>query len=78
MRFSRGLMIHFVRGRGLWLLLAGVLICPDSMRAQSGQTVTVDQATMQALLKRIDRLEARVQQLEMAQRQTAPQLAKTD
>jgi len=77
MRCSRGLLIHFVRGRVLWFLLAGVLISP-SMRAQSGPTVTVDQATMQALLKRIDRLEARVQQLEMAQRQATPQTAKAE
>ena len=72
MGFSRGLLIHFVRGRGLWLLLAAVLVSPNVMRAQSGQTVTVDQATMQALLKRIDELEARVQKLEASQRQVLP------
>ena len=76
MGFSRGWLIYLVRGRVLWLLLVGVLISPNSMRAQSGQTVTLDQATMQALLKRIDQLEARVQQLEMAQHQRAPEFAK--
>src|SRR5579864_1344996 len=67
MGFSKGLPICGVRGRVLWLALAGVLVSPNLMRAQSGQTVTVDQATMQALLKRIDQLESRVQQLESAQ-----------
>jgi len=67
MGFCRGLLIHSVRGRVLSLALAGFLISPNLMRAQSGQTVTVDQATMQALLKRIDQLESRVQQLEAAQ-----------
>jgi hypothetical protein len=51
----------------LCLALAGVLVGPNVMQAQSGQTVNVDQATMQALLTRIDQLEARVQQLEAAQ-----------
>jgi hypothetical protein len=79
MGFSRGLLIHIVRGRGLWFVLAGVLICPKLLRAESGETVTVDQATMQALLKRIDQLEARVQQLEAAQHPAAtPELAKAD
>jgi len=72
MGFSRGLLIHSVRRRVLWLALAGILISPNLMQAQSGQTVTVDQATMQALLKRIDQLEARVQQLEAAQHPAAP------
>ena len=67
MGFCRGLLIHSVRGRVLSLALAGFLISPNLMRAQSGQMVTVDQATMQALLKRIDQLESRVQQLEAAQ-----------
>jgi hypothetical protein len=48
------------------------------MRAQSGQTVTVDQAAMQALLKRIDQLEARVQQLESAQHRSTPESSKTE
>src|SRR3974390_2720707 len=79
MGFSRGLLIHFVRGRLLWFVLAGVLISPKLMRAESGETVTVDQATMQALLKRIDQLEARVEQLEAAQHPAAaPELAKAD
>jgi hypothetical protein len=67
MGFSRGLLIHFVRGRVRWLLLAGLLMSPGLIRAQSGAPVTMDQATMQALLHRIDQLEARVRQLEAAQ-----------
>ncbi len=78
MGFSRGFLIHYVRGRALWLALAGFLISPNLMRAQSGQTVTVDQAAMQALLKRIDQLEARVQQLEAAQHPAAPETAKVE
>ena len=72
MGFCRGLFIHLVRRRVLWLLLAAVLISPNWIRAQSGQTVTVDQATMLALLKRIDQLEARVEKLEASQRQALP------
>ena len=72
MRFPSGLLIHFVRRRLMPLAVAGVLIQPGVTRAQSGQTVTLDQATMQSLLKRIDQLEARVQQLEAAQHQAAP------
>jgi ribosomal protein L12E/L44/L45/RPP1/RPP2 len=67
MGFSKGLLVRGVRGRVLWLALAGMLVSPNLIWAQAGQTVTVDQATMQALLKRIDQLEARVQQLEAAQ-----------
>jgi hypothetical protein len=75
MGFSKGLLIRCVRGRVLWLALAGMLVSPNLMRAQSGQTVTVDQATMQALLKRIDQLESRVQQLEAAQHPGAAETA---
>ena len=71
MGFSKDLFVRRVRGRVLWLALAGVLASPNLLRAQSGQMVTVDQATMQALLKRIDQLEARVQQLELAQHPAA-------
>jgi ribosomal protein L12E/L44/L45/RPP1/RPP2 len=71
MGFCKGLLVRGVRGRVLWLALAGGLVSPILMQAQSGQTVTVDQATMQALLKRIDQLEARVQQLESAQHPAA-------
>jgi len=78
MGFCGGFLIDSVRGRVLWMALAGVLISPSLMRAQSGQTTTVDQATMQALLKRIDQLEARVQQLEAAQHPAASQLAKVE
>jgi hypothetical protein len=78
MRFSRGFLIHSVRGRLLRLALAGFLISPSLMWAQSGQTVTADRATMQALLKRIDQLEARVQQLEAAQHPGAPEPTNVD
>ena len=78
MGFSRGFLVDSVRGRVLWMALAGVLLSPSLMRAQSGQTVTVDQATMQTLLKRIDQLEARVQQLEAAQHPAASELAKVE
>jgi hypothetical protein len=59
-------------------MFALVLMKPSLLRAQSGQTVTVDQGTMQALLKRIDQLEARVQQLEAAQHPAAPESPKVD
>lgn len=72
MGFSRKLVVRSVQTRALWAMLAAVMISPSLMRAQSGATVTVDQATMQALLTRIDRLEARVQQLEAAQHAVAP------
>lgn len=75
MGFSRGLRRDSVRRRGLWLALALVLIGPSLLRAQSGQTVQVDQATMQSLLQRIDQLEARVRQLEAAQHPAAPVLS---
>jgi len=78
MGFSRGLLIHSVRGRVLWLALAGVMISPNLTQAQSGQTLTVDQATMQALLKRIDQLEARVRQLEAVQHPAAAETANVD
>ena len=78
MGFLRGLPIPRVRGCAQWLVFALVLMKPSLLRAQSGQTVTVDQATMQALLKRIDQLEARVQQLEAAQHPGAPESAKLD
>ena len=78
MGFLRSLSIPIVRGFLLWLMFALVLTKPSLLRAQSGQTVTVDQATMEALLKRIDRLEARVQQLEDAQHPAASEPAKVD
>lgn len=71
MGFSRGSFDN-VAGRVLWLALAVILSSPIAMLAQSGQTVTVDQATMQAMLKRLDQLEARVKQLEAAQHVSAP------
>jgi hypothetical protein len=78
MGFSRGLPILRVRGYALWLVFALVPMKPSLLRAQSGQTVTVDQVTIEALLKRIDQLEARVQQLEAAQHPGAPESAKVD
>jgi hypothetical protein len=78
MRFSRDLVVHSVPKQVLWVALATGLMSPSVMRAQSGPTVTVDQATMQALLKRIDQLEARVQQLEAAQHAAAPGSPKVD
>src|SRR5215475_13599266 len=75
MRFSRDLRTDGVRARALWLALVVALISPSMLRAQSGQTVTVDQATMQTLLQRIDQLEARVRQLEAAQHSAAPVLS---
>ena len=78
MGFLRSLPIPVVRGYALWLVFALVLMKPGLLRAQSGQTVTVDQATMQALLKRIDQLEARVQQLEAAQHPAASESPKVD
>jgi hypothetical protein len=54
----------------LVLLLLAMMLRPGSMFAQSGQAAVPDQQTLQALLQRIDQLEARVRQLEAAQRQT--------
>ena len=78
MYFSKELVVHSVQKRVLWVALAFVVISPNLTRAQSGQTVTVDQATMQSLLKRIDQLELRVQQLEAAQHTAAPETAKPE
>ena len=71
MGFSKG-FFRFVRIRACWLTLAGSLLSPIGLRAQSRQVVTVDQATMQALLTRLDQLEARVKQLESAQHAPMP------
>ena len=78
MGFSRDLLFLRAQQCVIWTALAGALISPTMMRAQSGQTVTVDQATMQRLLKRIDQLEARVQQLEAAQHHPAEVPAKLE
>lgn len=72
MEFSRDLRMDTVRVGALWLALAVILISPSMLRAQSGPTVTVDKATMQTLLQRIDQLEARVRQLEAAQHIAPP------
>ena len=78
MGFASGLFIGSVRRSLPRLALAVVVMVPTFMRAQSGQPVTVDQAAMQALLKRIDQLEARVQQLEAAQHRALPESAKAE
>ena len=75
MGFCRDSRMDTVRGRLLWLALAMILVCSSTVGAQSGQTVTVDQATMQTLLQRIDQLESRVRQLEAAHRPAAPVVA---
>jgi hypothetical protein len=63
-------------GRGLSVLaLLGLLVSPKLTRAQSGATATAEQQTLQALLQRIDQLEARVRQLEAAQRAADQHLA---
>lgn len=71
MGFSGKFRKDSVRGRLVWLAMATVLISSSLVWAQSGHTVTVDQATMQTLLQRIDQLEARVRQLESAQHPAA-------
>jgi hypothetical protein len=58
-------------GHLLLLPLLGMVVSPESVRAQSGPTATTDQQTLQALVQRIDQLEARVRQLEAAQHQPA-------
>ena len=59
-------------GRHLLLLpLLAMVASPQAVRAQSGQSATPDPQTLQALIQRIDQLEARVRQLEAAQRQSA-------
>ncbi len=55
--------------RPLLLPLLAMVVSPTAVRAQSGQTATPDQQTLQALAQRIDQLEARVRQLEAAQHQ---------
>lgn len=75
--FSRTEAVHR-QGRGsllryaLLLASVGLLAYAKPAMAQAGQTVTVDQKTLQALLDRIDRLETRVQQLESMQHLSAP------
>lgn len=78
MGFTRSLLVDSVLGRSLFLTAALILIGASFLPAQSGQTVTVDQAAMQALLKRVDQLEARVQQLEAAQHSSAPESGKVE
>jgi hypothetical protein len=75
MGFSRRFLNRAMRQRALSLVLLGVLMSASGVWAQSSQTVTVDQATMQALLQRMDQLEARVRQLEAAQHDPEPRNA---
>lgn len=62
------------------LLLLGVLLNTSLLRAQqSSPTEQTDKATIEMLLKRIDRLEARVAQLESARQESAkPEAAKIE
>ena len=78
MGFSRNRLSQSLRRHVLWLLLIGALINPRATRAQTPKTVTVDQATMQALLDRIDKLEERVKQLEAAQHPATPESPTAD
>ena len=50
MGFSKEPVVHSAQKRALLVTLAAIVISPSLMRAQSGPTVTVDQATMQAML----------------------------
>ena len=78
MKFSSNSFIRSMYKGTRWLVVAAVTISPCVAQAQSGPTVTVDQATMQSLLKRIDQLEARVQQLEAAQHVAATDASKVE
>ena len=75
MRFSSRWLIDAVQGRVWWLALAGILMNSSLLGAQSGPAASPDAATLQALLQRIDQLEARVRQLEAAQHGSAPSSA---
>jgi hypothetical protein len=56
-----------------WLpVVLALLVSPRSVRAQSAHGATLDQQTLQTLLRRIDQLEARVRQLEAAQHLPSP------
>jgi len=78
MGFSKRVSTVAVHRGALWLTLVIGFVCPALGQAQTGKTVTVDQATMQALLNRIDRLEARVRQLEEAQRPASAEQANAE
>jgi len=70
-RSSRRLL---ARGRPpLLLLLTGwfTLVAPDLHAQQAADVVNVDKQTLEVLLERIDRLEARVRQLEADKQQSA-------
>ena len=69
-RIRRHSMRRSVRGVLLVLLFAASVGLRPA-QVESGETATPDQQTLQALLQRIDRLEARVQQLESMQGQAA-------
>ena len=67
---SKRLLRRFCRP--LLLLLLVLPLSPTFARAQSAQTASIDPQTLQALLRRIDQLEARVRQLEAAQHVPRP------
>jgi hypothetical protein len=75
-RIRRHSMRRSVRGVLLVLLFAA-LVGLRPAQAKSGETATPDQQTLQALLQRIDRLEARVQQLESTQKQGSVSTSKS-
>jgi len=58
-------------GIGSMVLLLAILAGPQSGRAQTEQAKTLDPPTLQALLQRIDQLEARVRVLEAEREQPA-------
>lgn len=83
MAFSSSLQKRKWQETGLWSVLLALFLCAYPLgtnlaQAQSRQTVTVDQATMQALLQRLDQLETRVRQLEAAQHQSGSETASAD
>ncbi len=65
MKFLNLWSLDAVRRALIWLALVGAFMSSSLLQAQSAQPA--DQVTMQALLQRIDQLEARVRQLEAAQ-----------
>ena len=64
--------------RGVLLLLFAALISLKPAQAKSGEAADPDHQTLQALLERIERLEARVQQLESTQKQGSVSTSKSD
>ena len=66
--------------RGMWwVLLLGLVLGPENLCAQQVvTTAATDQQTIQMLLERIDRLEARVSQLEAERQGPAPAAVKQE